>query len=75
MLARTEWVRRDLATVAIACVVMILVNAFRICLLAWSGAFHAYWHDGAGAQILGIGQTLLVLLIAWWGAAPWKRVA
>lgn len=73
MLARTEWVRRDLATIAFACVAMILVNTLRICLLAWSGAFHAYWHDGAGAQILGIGQTLMVLLIAWWGAAPWKR--
>lgn len=75
MLTRTEWVRRDVATVAIACVVMILINALRLCLLAWSGASHLFWHDGAGAQILGIGQTLAVLLIAWWGAAPWRRTA
>lgn len=67
MLARTQWVRRDIATVAIACVVMILVNAVRICLLAWSSESHSFWHDGAGAQILGMAQTIVILLIAWWG--------
>jgi exosortase/archaeosortase family protein len=75
MLTRTEWVRRDIATVAIACVVMILVNAIRLCLLAWSGASHLFWHDGAGAQVLGIAETLLVLLIAWWGVTPWRRAS
>ncbi len=72
MLARTEWVRRDLATVLVASAAMILVNAARLCLLAWSGAFQAFWHDGAGAQILGLSQTFAVLLIAWWGIAPRK---
>lgn len=75
MLTRTEWVRRDLATVAIVCTVMILLNTLRICLLAWSYGSHAYWHNGDGAQIFGIGQTLAVLLMAWWGAQPWKRSA
>lgn len=75
MLTRTQWVRRDIATVAIACVAMVLINATRICLLAWSAASHAYWHDGAGAQVLGIAETLVVLLIAWWGAAPWRRAS
>jgi hypothetical protein len=75
MLRRTEWLRRDIATLAIACVMMILVNAARLCLLAWSIEFHAFWHDGAGAQILGIGQTFAVLLIAWWGASPRRRAA
>jgi exosortase/archaeosortase family protein len=70
MLVRNEWVRRDLATVAIACVLMILVNAVRICLLAWSAESHLFWHDGAGVQILGIAQTIVILLIAWWGVAP-----
>jgi len=72
MLTRTEWVRRDLAAVAIVSVVMILLNVVRICLLAWSYAFYAYWHDGNGAQIFGMGQTLLVLLVAWWGATRWR---
>jgi exosortase/archaeosortase family protein len=67
MLARTRWVRRDMATVAIACVVMVLVNAVRICLLAWSAESHSFWHDGTGAQILGTAQTIVILLIAWWG--------
>jgi hypothetical protein len=75
MLTRTTWVRRDIATVAIACVAMVLINAARICLLAWSGPFHLYWHDGAGAHILAIAETAVVLLIAWWGAAPWRRVS
>jgi hypothetical protein len=74
MLTRTEWIPRDIVTVAIASVVMILINAARLCLLAWSGALLLFWHEGAGAQILGIAQTLIILLIAWWGAAPRKRV-
>jgi hypothetical protein len=73
MLRRTEWVRGDIATIAIACVAMILINSARICLFAWSLAFHDYWHDGEGAQILGISQTLIVLAIAWWGAGPSRR--
>lgn len=73
MLTRTEWVRRDIAAIAVACVAMILINAVRIGLLAWSLESYRFWHDGAGAEILGIGETLVVLLIAWWGAAPPRR--
>jgi exosortase/archaeosortase family protein len=69
MMRRTEWVRRDLLTIAVAGAAMILVNSARICAFAWAEAYHAYWHDGAGAQILAIAQTLVVLAIAWWGAA------
>jgi hypothetical protein len=76
MLTRTEWVRRDIATAAIASVVMILANAARLCLVGWSGAAYSYWHNGVGAQMLGIAQTLVILLIAWWGAtAPSRRTA
>jgi hypothetical protein len=73
MLRRTEWVRGDIATVGIACVAMILINSARICLFAWSVAVHDYWHDGEGAQILGLAQTFIVLAIAWWGAGPSRR--
>ena len=73
MLRRTEWVRSDIATVAIAATAMMLVNSARICLFAWSSGYHLFWHDGAGAQILAIVQTLIVLAIAWWGAAPSRR--
>jgi exosortase/archaeosortase family protein len=73
MLTRTEWLRRDIAAMAVACAAMILINAGRICLLAWSGESYQFWHDGAGVQILGIAETLVVLLIAWSGAAPRRR--
>jgi exosortase/archaeosortase family protein len=73
MLTRTEWVRRDLASLALVCVIMILLNTVRICLLAWDKPTYAYWHNGDGVQIFGIGQTLLVLLMAWWGAQPSGR--
>jgi hypothetical protein len=73
MLRRNEWFRRDLATIIIAGAAMILVNSVRICLFVWSRDYHLFWHDGAGAQILAIAQTLVVLAIAWWGAAPSRR--
>jgi exosortase/archaeosortase family protein len=72
MLTRTEWLRRDIAMIAVACVAMVLINAMRICLLAWSGGSYEFWHNGAGVQILGIAETFVVLMIAWWGAAPRK---
>ena len=70
MLRRNEWVRRDIKIIVIASAVMILINVLRICLFVWSKEYRAFWHDGAGAQILAIAQTLVVLAIAWWGAAP-----
>jgi hypothetical protein len=74
MSRRTEWLRRDIATIIIAGIAMILINSARICLFAWSADYHLFWHDGAGAQILAIAQTLAVLGIAWWGATPPRRV-
>ena len=75
MLRRNEWVRRDIETIVIASVAMILVNSLRICLFVWSIDYRLFWHDGAGAQILAIAQTLVVLAIAWWGAAPSRRMS
>jgi exosortase/archaeosortase family protein len=75
MLARPEWRRRDWVTVVIASVAMILVNSLRICLLTRSDASHLYWHNGVGEQILAISQTMLILLIAWWGVLPRKGEA
>lgn len=69
MLVRTEWRRGDFVTIVVVCVAMILVNSFRICISAWSPELHAFWHDGFGAQILAMGQTLIILAIAWQGAA------
>ena len=75
MLRRNEWVRRDIATIMITSAAMILVNVVRICLFAWSEDYRLFWHDGAGAQMLGIAETLVVFAIAWWGAAPPRRAS
>jgi len=75
MLRRNEWVRRDIATIMIASAAMILVNVVRICLFAWSEDYRLFWHDGAGAQMLGIAETLVVFAIAWWSAAPPRRAS
>ena len=75
MMTRTQWIRRDITTVAIASVVMILANAARLCLIAWSSSAHLFWHNGVGEQILAISQTVIILLVAWWGAAPSRRPA
>lgn len=75
MLARTDWVRRDLITFAIASGMMILLNVLRIILLCWSAESYVFWHHGPGTPLFAIGQTLAVLLIAWWGAVQGKRPA
>jgi exosortase/archaeosortase family protein len=75
MLTRTEWERRDIGVIAIVVIIMILLNTFRICLLAWNYASYAYWHNDPGAHIFGLGQTLLVLLLAWHGTQLSRRPA
>lgn len=75
MLRRTEWIARDIAAALMACAAMILLNAARLCVLGSDRSSYAYWHEGAGAPILAIAQTLVILLIAWWGVAPRGRKA
>jgi exosortase/archaeosortase family protein len=75
MFTRTEWVRRDFLTFAIACGVMISLNVLRIVLLCWSVESYAFWHNAQGAPLFATGQTVIVLLIAWWGAVSGKRAA
>jgi exosortase/archaeosortase family protein len=72
MLSRTEWVRRDIITIVLAIATMIMLNAVRLCLLAWSSSYFKFWHNGDGVNIFVFGQSALVLLMAWWGAATWR---
>src|SRR4051812_16585574 len=53
MLMRTSWTTPDFANLGVAVLVMILMNDARLCLLAWSPASYQFWHDGAGAPLLG----------------------
>lgn len=70
MFLRTKWTRRDLATIAMASIVMVLLNVIRICLLAWSAASYQFWHGGQGAPLYGAFTTIVMLLIAFWPARP-----
>jgi exosortase/archaeosortase family protein len=69
MLSRTEWRRRDIITIALAALAMVVVNTVRLCLIAWSEPLFKYWHDGYGVTIFLFAETLIVLSIAWRGAA------
>jgi exosortase/archaeosortase family protein len=70
MFMRTEWTRSDIAIVAATGVAMILMNDARICLLAWSPASYNFWHEGAGDPLFSFFMTIVLLLIAFWGAVP-----
>jgi exosortase/archaeosortase family protein len=69
MLSRTEWRSRDIITIALAALAMVFINTVRLCLIAWSGPLFKYWHDGYGVTIFIFSETVIVLLIAWRGAA------
>jgi exosortase/archaeosortase family protein len=75
MLTRPEWIRRDILIIALATLAMIAINTARLCLLAWDHDSYEYWHNGDGANMFLFAQTVVVLLIAWWGAATGRLEA
>lgn len=68
MALRPTFVRRDVVVMIIACVAMVLVNAARITVYALGREQHAYWHDGAGAQVIGLMITGFVMVTSFIGA-------
>ena len=70
MFMRTDWTRRDIPRLLAAIAIMIVMNDARICLLAWSPTAYAFWHNGAGAPLLGFLMTATLLAIAFGAAAP-----
>ena len=68
MALRPHFVRRDWVVMLLACGVMVLVNAGRITVYALGPAQQAYWHDGAGAQIIGLVITAIILATSFLGA-------
>jgi hypothetical protein len=55
---------QDLAMPSIVVGTMILLNFFRLCLMASDQGLYDYWHSGAGADIFAIGASLTILSIA-----------
>ena len=68
-LNRTKWIPTDFLFGAIACVVMIVMNAVRLYLMAQNFEAYNYWHNRIGAQIFALSATALIVLICQWGAS------
>lgn len=68
MLVRTHWRRGDIWVAIAAVVAMTAINVLRLCLMATGAAAHAYWHDGEGAHVIALAQTLAIAAIAFGGA-------
>jgi exosortase/archaeosortase family protein len=68
-----QW-KQDLAMLGAVSGTMILLNLFRLCLMAWSINLYDYWHTGAGAEIFGIAASLIILSIALYGSRLTKRL-
>jgi hypothetical protein len=75
MFMRTNWIRSDVVRIAAAGAAMIFINDARLCLLAWNKANYDFWHGGAGGPLIGFFTTVVLLAIAFWGAAPGNRRA
>lgn len=74
MHARPYFVWRDMATAAIACISMYLLNAGRIALMAQGREMYVYWHDGHGKDIFAIAVTLTIAAICLAGCREAKRI-
>ena len=53
--------RSDIGGIALVCVLLILFNTVRLSVFASSSAAYQFWHNGEGAQVLGILQTVVTL--------------
>lgn len=74
---RDRLMARDWGFVAAGMAAVVAINAARITAMAASPEGYAFWHDGAGAGIVGIAQTGLLALIAFAAAmapSPAKRI-
>jgi exosortase/archaeosortase family protein len=67
MFMRTEWKRSDTLRAVFAGVVMIFINDIRLCLLVWDKSYYDFWHQGAGAPLIGFVTTIALLAIAFSG--------
>jgi exosortase/archaeosortase family protein len=69
-----QW-KQNLAILGAVSGTMILLNLFRLCLMAWNGNLYVYyWHTGAGAEIFAIAASVIILSIAFYGSRPTKRL-
>ena len=68
-----RWSVRDFVIGCLVGITIILLNVTQLCLMAWDGNLYRYWHDGAGAQIFGVGASATILLISLYGSRSARR--
>lgn len=61
MFVRGSWQKSDAFWMALICLLMISMNVTRLGILAFDFETYKYWHDDAGASIIGISESLVIL--------------
>jgi Transmembrane exosortase (Exosortase_EpsH) len=69
-LRNQDWRPRDLYGGLMVVATMISLNGARLYLMALDADDYRYWHDGTGSQIFLIGVSVIVLMMALFGARP-----
>jgi hypothetical protein len=74
MRRRTWWVRRDIVSAFAVCAAMIALNTVRVAALALNAEVYQFWHVGIGVPIIALGQTVVIVIMAYTGANWADRV-
>jgi hypothetical protein len=62
------WTSRDIIMGLLVSVTMIILNLFRLYLMATDIDSYHYWHEGAGADIFAIGASVMIFSISLYGS-------
>ncbi|WP_298174525.1 hypothetical protein [Novosphingobium sp.] len=57
------WTRRNLASIGMVWLAIILLNTVRLVLMARSLDAYEYWHNGEGAEMFGVGLSLVTVAL------------
>ena len=73
MFFRDRWQASDIHWVVFICILMIAMNAARLGVLALDYETYQYWHNEAGATIIGVAESLVIFAASLAAAHHGKR--